>query len=278
MSRRVRLYVAWLAMNTAWLGLAPPSQVPLALADDAIVASKESAATWEYRFSPEDEVLLNDVEHGCFEYLWKEVGSPAKLAKDKTSDTICSTAAVGFQLSSLPIGIKRGWITQAEGKERALTVLRALVERKDNKKFGIYLHFIDSDNGGLPDFSKTKYHYELTASTVDHALLQAGAMTAASYFGGEVARLADKLAADADWRAMFDEKAGYLSMGWQAESDRGVDGPGKLHANHWEWCSDEERLIYFVAVGSPDAKHALEPASYYRLKRVVKRHADMPPY
>jgi hypothetical protein len=67
-------------------------------------------------------------------------------------------------------------------------------------------------------------------------------------------------------------------MGWQAKSDRGVDGPGKLHANHWEWCSDEERLIYFVAVGSPEAKHALEPASYYRLKRVVKRHAEMAPY
>ena len=45
---------------------------------------------------------------------------------------------------------------------------------------------------------KAKYHYELVASTVDHALLQAGAMTAASYFRGEVARLAGKIAADAD--------------------------------------------------------------------------------
>jgi hypothetical protein len=157
-------------------------------------------------------------------------------------------------------------------------VLRSLVERKDNKKFGIYLHFIDSDTGGLPDFSKTKYHYELTASTVDHALLQAGAMTAASYFGGEVARLADKIDRDADWRAMFDDKSGYLTMGWRLTSEFGVEGSGELHPNQWEWCSDEERLIYFLAVGSPDAKHALEPASYYRLKRVVKQHENMPPY
>jgi hypothetical protein len=86
------------------------------------------------------------------------------------------------------------------------------------------------------------------------------------------------MASDADWRAMLDRETEYLSMGWKAESERGVEGPGDLHPNHWEWCSDEERLIYFVAVGSPEPKHALEPASYYRLKRVVKRHADMPPY
>ena len=168
----------------------------------------------------EDARLLDEIQHGCFQYLWNEVGSPAKLAKDKTSDTICSTAAVGFQLSSLPIGVERGWITRKEGEERALTVLRSLIARKDNKKFGIYLHFIDSGTGGLPDFTKTKYHYELTASTVDHALLQAGAMTAASYFHGEVARLADEIVDGADWQAMFDKKAGYLAMGWRGHGSR----------------------------------------------------------
>jgi hypothetical protein len=245
----------------------------------AIEAPSEMLAAWQYRFSPEDEKLLEKIERGCFQYLWKEVGSPAMLAKDKTSDTICSTAAVGFQLSSLPIGVERHWITRAEGEQRALTVLRSLVERQDNKKFGIYLHFIDSGTGGLPDFTKTKYHYELQASTVDHALLQAGAMTTASYFRGEVAKFVDQIVAGADWRAMFDEKAGYLTMGWRADTeDQGVAGPGQIHPNHWEWCSDEERLIYFLAVGSPDEKHALEPVTYYRLKRVVKHFEDMPPY
>jgi len=243
-----------------------------------IEAAKESLASREFKFSPEDAALLDKVQRGCFNYLWKEVGSPASLAKDKTSDTICSTAAVGFQLSSLPIGVERGWVRRDEAQARAVIALRSLVERKDNKKFGIYLHFLDSDTGGLPDFAKTKYRYELQASTVDHALLQAGAMTAASYFGGEVARLANDIADNADWRAMFDQKAGYLTMGWRASTDRGVDGPGKVHPNYWEWCSDEERLIYFLAVGAARDKYALEPSSYYHLKRVVKQHADMPSY
>ncbi len=249
-----------------------------ACSEPAIEATPASLAAAKYQFTAADSELLDAIEKGCFQYCWKEVGSPAKLAKDKTSDTICSTAAVGFQLSSLPIGVERGWITRREGEQRALTVLRSLLDRRDNKKFGIYLHFIDSGTGGLPDFSKTKYRYELTASTVDHALLQAGAMTAASYFQGDVARAAHEIARDADWRAMFDEKAGYLRMGWRASTDRGVDGPGETHPNYWEWCSDEERLIYFLAVGSPIEKHALQPAAYYRLKRRIKHLDDMPPY
>jgi hypothetical protein len=253
-------------------------QTLLGAAEPRIEASSASLAAWQYHFSPEDEALLDRIQRGCFQYFWKEVGSPALLAKDKTSDTICSTAAVGFQLSSLPIGVERGWITRDEGQKRAVTVLRSLVERKDNKKYGIYLHFIDSDTGGLPDFRKTKYPYELLASTVDHALLQAGAMTAASYFHGEVARLANEIASSADWRAMFDEKAGYLSMGWRPSTKKGVDGPGETHQNLWEWCSDEERLIYFLAVGSPDEKHALQPSAYYRLNRIVKQYADGKPY
>ena len=101
MDVRIRRWGLWMFLCAVWLAAATGCQLPAALAEDAIQASKASVAAWEYRFSPEDEAFLNEIEHGCFQYLWKEVGSPAKLAKDKTSDTICSTAAVGFQLSSL---------------------------------------------------------------------------------------------------------------------------------------------------------------------------------
>ena len=243
-----------------------------------IEPSAESQSAWRYNFTEADVTLLDEVQRGCFNYFWNEVGRPAMLAKDKTSDSICSIAAVGFQLSSLPIGVERGWITREEGEQRAITILGALIGRADNKKFGIYLHYLDSDNGGVPDFSKTKHRYELQASTVDHALLQAGSMTVASYFGGKVAEAANAIIADAQWHRMYDESAKYLTMGWQAKSERGVDGPGEISRKHWEWCSDEERLIYFLAVGSPNEKQALDPRAYYRLKRVVKQHDDKPPF
>jgi hypothetical protein len=243
-----------------------------------IEPSAESRAAWKYNFSEADISLLDEIQRGCFKYFWNEVGRPAMLAKDKASDSICSIAAVGFQLSSIPIGVERRWITRAEGEERAIAVLRALRRRVDNKKFGIYLHYLDSESGGVPDFSKTKHRYELQTSTVDHALLQAGCMTVASYFGGKVAEAADAIIADAQWHTMYDETAKFVSMGWQAESDRGVEGPGQISRKYWEWCSDEERLIYFLAVGSPNEKQALEPGAYYHLKRVVKRYKDKPPF
>ena len=84
----------------------------------AVEASAESLAAWEYDLSPADEALLEKVQRGCFQYFWREVGTPAMLAKDKTSDTVCSIAAVGFQLASLPIAVERGWISRAEGQQR----------------------------------------------------------------------------------------------------------------------------------------------------------------
>jgi hypothetical protein len=270
---RIALLVAAMPM------LAPPSLArdPVAVLTSDIVATPESLDAWRYKFSPADEALLDEIQRGCFQYFWNEVGSGACLAKDKTSDTVCSIAAVGFQLSALPIGVERGWITREQGRERALTVLRALTRRDDNKKDGIYLHFLDERTGGQPDYSRTKHRYELQASTVDHALLQAGAMTAAVYFGGDVALASAPIVKEANWQKMFDNKAGWMSMGWKASTDRGVAGPGEIKPAYWQWCSDEERLVDFLAVGAP-TEHAIEPSIYYGLKRVVKRHDAMPPY
>lgn len=249
-----------------------------ALAEPPAILPDSTGPTPPYKFAPDDEKLLDEIQRGCFGYFWNVVGRPALLAKDKTSDTICSTAAVGFQLSSLPIGVERGWITRDEGRDRAITVLRALIERDDNKKFGIYFHYVDERTGGLPDFSRTRHRYELQASTVDHALLQAGVMTAASYFGDEVADLADRLIEGANWQAMYDRSAGYMTMGWRALTDRGVAGPGEIRPSYWRYASDEERLVAFLAAGAPREAHAIEPAAYYRLERVVKRHGEMAPY
>ncbi|MBP7746056.1 MAG: hypothetical protein KA383_07970 [Phycisphaerae bacterium] len=242
-------------------------------ADDAIRRSDETRQALEYRFTPADEALLSEIQHACFLYFWQEVGQPARLVKDRKLAPVSSIAAVGFQLSSLPIGVERGWITRSEGDERARTALKALIERDDNKKFGIYLHYPDMNTGGL-----SKEGFEILASTVDHALLTAGAMTAAEYFGGEVARLVDRLIADTNWKAYAVAPGGFLSMGWKPDDPSSVAGTGKFIDAKWDLASDEERLIYFLAAAAPNAEHALAPEMYYRLKRVVKRHAEMPPF
>lgn len=225
------------------------------------------------RFTDQEQELLEQIQRGCFLYFWKEVGEPAQLVKDRLKAPVASIAAVGFQLSSLPIGVEHGWITREQGQARAQRVLEALIEREDNKRFGIYLHFPDHDTAG-PSASG----YETLASTVDTALLIAGAIPAAEYFGGNIKELVNRMVAAANWKAYCVGPGGLMSMGWGPQDINRLDGPGAFHGSVWGIASDEERLIYFLAAGSPTPEHAVAPEAYYALKRAVQAHEDMPPY
>src|SRR3972149_3275063 len=107
----------FLLLAMTWLPELALGREPVAPPPADVVAPPESLAAWKYSFSAADEKLLDEIQRGCFQYFWKEVGEGACLAKDKTRDTVCSIAAVGFQLSSLPIGVERGLITGGGGRE-----------------------------------------------------------------------------------------------------------------------------------------------------------------
>ena len=237
-------------------------------------AAKTDHSDVLYSFSVDDQNLLDEIEHACFLYFWREVGTPAQLVRDRKNAPVSSIAAVGFQLSSLPIGVERGWITREQGRARAATVLDALMRAPDNKKFGVYLHYPDMNSGGL-----SHEGFEVLASTVDHALLMAGAITAAEYFGGNVAKLADGMIRDTNWRAFVKSPEGFLSMGWLPEDPANIAGPGKLIDSIWHDSSDEERLIYFLAAGAPNPDFALDPGVYYRLERQMEQYyPDIAPF
>ena len=265
---------AWILMSLC------VSQAPAQSPDLGEASAKSNPALlWNdavrptYSFSADDERLLEDIQEGCFNFFWREVGDQAKLVKDRRHAEICSVAGVGFQLSSLPIGVERGWISRQDGEQRAFDILSHLVKRSDNKKFGIYLHFIDHHLGGLVPSAP-----QVQASTVDHALLVAGAMPAATYFGGRVAKLVDEILADADWRRFQDEETEMITFGWRPKDPAKLDGEGSFRPWTWKWASDEERLVYFLATGSPTSKHRVPASFYYKLDRRVMQHRDMPPF
>lgn len=263
------------------VGLAEQGQVT----EQPILRGEENNAIDRRPFSELDQNLLDEIQHGCFEFFWQEVGDPVPLVKDRfTNNEVSSLAGVGFQLSSLPIGVKRGWITREQGEQRALAILQALIPRDDNKKFGVYLHYVDLNTGGMHQAERL----QMQASTVDHALLQAGAMVAAVYFGGEINELVDQLIAEADWK-VFEvglneytrrgEPETFISFGWRPDDEgRDLTAPGQFRPWSWWKASDEELLVTFQAVGSPNPRHAVEPNMYYRLRRVIKRHDEMLPF
>lgn len=242
-------------------------------AAEDVVRPTGSDAPPTYRFSAADQKLLEEVQHASFLYFWNEVGRPAEIVRDRKKSPVASSAAIGFQLASLPIGVEHGWVTRERAQQRAHTILNTLIERSDNKKHGIYIHYPDLNTGGL-----SREGYETLASTVDHALLLAGAITASEYFGGAVAQLVEQMEADSNWRAFAVGPGGYLSMGWKPDDRTSLDEPGSFHKAHWSYASAEERLIYFLAAGASKQQHAIDPELYYRLKRPIKRHQDLSPY
>lgn len=266
-----------IAVLVPWLSTAVPlahgQDSSTAVAADSILRSPRTLEAQEYVLSADDHALLEEIQYGCFRYFWDEVGDPVPLVKDRRLGPVSSIAAVGFQLSSLPIGVERGWITRQQGEERAMQVLHGLLNRTDNKHRGVYLHFPDLNTAGV-----SLSGYEVVASTVDHALLMAGALPAAVYFEGEVAGLVDRLIAETDWRAFAVAEGQLLSMGWRPTDPRQPEGPGDFLTYHWKDSGDEERLIYFLAAGSPVPEHALPPHRYYETQRPIKAWQDGEPF
>ena len=257
------------------LGTSARAQPPLT-PPPPILRTEATQPGLDYQLSDADNALLDEIQRGCFEFFWQKVGNPVPLVKDRlTNDRVSSLAGVGFQLSSLPIGVERGWITRQQGFDRAKKILSTLLKRSDNKKHGIYLHYVDLNSGGMHDDPGL----QVQASTVDHALLQAGAMTAAVYFGGEVNELVDRLVADANWQIYQVEPDRFISFGWRPEGKQhNLDAPGDFRPWTWYKASSEEQIVTFLAVGAPKAAHAVHPKVYYRLERVIKQHDDLPPF
>ncbi len=226
-----------------------------------------------YSFTQADAQLLESVQRGAFNFLFDAVNPNTKLVPDRLKNPrIVSAAGVGFQLSALPVGVERGWITRAQGVERANDILRSLSAKPEIVKAGLFQHFIDADTAGMHGDKNLEH----VVSTIDSALLLCGLITASSYFGGDIAQRADAMFAAADF-SFFVGKApaakpweeGFISLGWKPDSLSDGAGAGKLLPYFWIDSGCEHRLTAFLAVAAPNPAHRLEPTSYYKLRRAL---------
>lgn len=234
-----------------------------------------------YSFREADDSLLDEVQRGAFNYLWNACDPVTGMVYDRTSKAIISVGGVGFQLSAIPIAVERGWISADEGRERAARILRSLIDRGDNRKAGFYYHYLDPVTA-----APAHGGYERVVSTIDSALLFAGAITAGAYFGGNVAALADRMLDEADWRFFVPpdgdvpkpEERGFVSLGWKPTDLDVPDGDGRLLPYYWIDSGDEHRLVAFLGACAPRAEHRLDPLMYYRLRRALGSDAGNEPF
>jgi hypothetical protein len=190
--------------------------------------------------------ILDELQRESFSYFLHETNPRNGLVRDKTrKGWPASIAAVGMALASYPVGVERGLIAREDAVRRTLATLRFLKRSPQGPKpdntghRGFYYHFLDMRTG------RRAHRCEL--STIDTALLLAGALAAAAYFDqqtdteDEVRRLADFLYRRVDWRWALNRGA-TLTHGWK---------PGRGFLEHrWEGY-DEALILYVLALGSP---------------------------
>lgn len=232
-------------------GLTYRYRVQPALANPEALAGPSVPAT-PRPFTSEAE-FLDLIQATAFDFFWREASSSNGLIKDRsTTNSFCSIAATGFGLTAIGIGIDRGWLARAQGRERVLTTLRTFWHGVQGEApsgtighRGWFYHFLDLQTA-------TRFK-EVELSSIDTALFLAGALEARAYFDrdepaeAEIRRLADALLDRVDWRWMSNG-GDTLTMGWHPET-------GFIHSR---WIGyNEAMILYVLALGA--RRDPLEP-------------------
>lgn len=182
-----------------------------------------------------EAAFLDTLEQRTFRWFWDLSDPRTGLTPDRApTPSFVSVGAVGFALTAYPIGAERGWVTRPQARERALATLRffwqapqGTAPRGCTGYRGFFYHFLEPGTG---------HRFErVELSTMDTALLLAGALFCQSYFDrddpreAEVRALAESLFARADWRWAqvrppmvvhgWDPEEGFLPYDWRGMNE-----------------------------------------------------------
>jgi hypothetical protein len=132
--------------------------------------------------------------------------------------------------------------------------LRFFADRAPSEH-GWFYHWLDVETG--------ERRWKSEVSSIDTALLVAGALTARQYFAddNEIGRLAGEIYERIDFPWMLNGHPTLLSMGWRPESG--------FIKSRWDNYS-EHTMLYLMAIGSPT--HPITPAAWYAWKRDWNRY------
>jgi hypothetical protein len=212
----------------------------------------------------DDVQLLDDVERRTFHYFWDLADPHTMLVPDRApTPSFSSIAAVGFGLTAYGIGAERGYVTREQAAQRTLATLQSMLAMKQGAEaqgvsgyHGFFYHFLDMKTGER--FEKVEL------STVDTALLVAGALFAQSYFDRtDATETAIRNAAETlyervewDWEVV---RPNAISMGWTPEEG--------FHTYDWRGYN-EAMVVVLLALGSPT--HPVPPEAWAEYHKTDK--------
>lgn len=211
--------------------------------------------------------MIEELERDTFGYFDRFADDVTGLVRDSTKqDAPASIAGSGMALGCYVVAAERGYVSRVEAARRVRLALRFLTDANQegtadgSGAHGFFYHFLDAHSG------QRVGRCEL--STIDSAILFAGALAAAAYFDGsdaverEIRALGDALYRRADWQ-WASPRPPAVSHGWSPER-------GFLP---YDWRGyNEALLLYVLALGSPTYPVPVEAyaewTSTYRWKRL----------
>ena len=228
----------------------------LALAVLTACASVTRPATSRVTLTPADVALLDTVQHRTFDFFWERSDPQTGLTPDRwPTPSFSSIAAVGFALTTYPVGVERRWITRSQAAERTLATLKFFWESPQGAApsgtigyKGFLYHFLGMTSG-------VRYA-TVELSTIDTALLLGGVLFCQSYYDGAskvegaIRAYADSLYRRVEWTWMMPHPP-LVNHRWRPEDGYSV--------SDWKGY-DESMILYVLALGSPT--HPIEASAW----------------
>ena len=218
-------------------------------------ADEGNARPAEFVLSPEDDAFLEELQKADFLFFLEQANPGTGLVRDRADvraanqTSVASIAATGFGLTALCIGNRRGWISPADARERAMVTLENLWKKMPTHR-GFYFHWANVNTG--------ERVWDSEVSSVDTAILLCGVLTCREHFRyAPLTRLASGIFNRIDW-TWLSEDTSLLPHGWSPEN-------GFL-PYRWDYYS-EHMMMYLLGLGS--SSHPLPAAAWDAWKRTT---------
>ncbi len=238
--------------------------------------AESNPTTFTLTSSLSERALLKLFQGKTFLYFWEQSQPPYYFTHDSAnydggggSGNFNSIAAIGFSFAAYVIADQNDWVKHADAYLRIKTALARLVELQgesfdtvctnlnlQGNRHGYLYHFID-DNG-------TRAYPNVEISTIDQALLTAGALLAATYYPGtEAAELAQTLFTNTDWNWLYDSNFNLFYQGWIENCLTGGFYEGGDTLDYWNRYSELLILLFQTMSASPET--GVGPAAWETL-------------
>lgn len=241
----------------------PATPLPVSVTPTLIPASTVTVPPATPTETVSIETVIAYEMKGAFDFFWEQANTDLNspgfgLIRDRFpgSPGISSIAAVGFALTSYPIGVEKGYVTYEQAYERTDRTLDTLLGMERTE--GFFYHFVDMQTG--------KRAWSSEVSSIDTAILMMGVLTAGEYFGGEIQTKANQLYLDVNWTWFVDDSRDMFYMAYRPE--KGFEG-------HWDFYA-EQLMLYVLAAGSPT--HPTDDSLYYGFTRHTAKYGESEPF